>query len=237
MIAIRIFEITFPIFAVVLIGLGYGLRFKPDMNLPNRMNMSVFVPALLFSVLVDQAGQADLFGPLALGCALLVILPGLITWPLARLINMPPATLCPPMMFCNAGNLGLPLIVLTFGEAALTQAVILFIVCNLFHVTLGNMILGRTQRLGRLLLSPMIIATLLALLIGFAGIRVPDVIMQPVRLLGDICVPLMLFALGVRLLDTDFSEWRIGLAVGLSSPALGVLLALLLIPWLQLSPA
>jgi len=235
-IALRILEITFPIFAVVLVGLGYGLRFKPDMTLPNRMNMDVFVPALIFSVLTDNADQASLFGPLALGGAMIVLLPGAITWLVARLVRMSPATLCPPMMFANAGNLGLPLIVLTFGEDALSYAVILFIVCNFFHVTLGSYILSHESHIGKVLISPMILATLLALTLGFTGVVVPETLMQPIRLLGDICVPLMLFALGVRLMDTDFSEWRIGLLVGVLSPALGVTLVLLVAPWLQLAP-
>lgn len=236
MIALRIFEITFPIFAVVLVGLGYGLRFKPDMTLPNRMNMDVFVPALIFSVLTDKADQAGLFGPLALGGAIIVLLPGAVTWLVARVAQMSPATLCPPMMFANAGNLGLPLIVLTFGEDALPYAVILFIVCNFFHVTLGSYILSHESHIGKVLISPMILATLLALTLGFTGVVVPETLMQPIRLLGNICVPLMLFALGVRLTDTDFSEWRIGLLVGVLSPALGVTLVLLVSPWLQLAP-
>lgn len=236
MIALRIFEITFPIFAVVATGLVYGLRFKPDMTLPNRLNMGVFLPALLFSVLTDRTEPSSLFGPLALGATLVVLLSGLITWVVARAIRLSPATLCPPMMFANAGNLGLPLITLTFGESALAQAVILFIVCNFLHVTLGNYLLSHDSHIGRVLLSPMILATILALGLGFGGVEVPDVLMQPVRLLGDICVPLMLFALGVRLMDTDFSEWRIGVLVGLASPILGVTLVLLLSPWLQLTP-
>ncbi len=234
-IVLRIFEITFPIFAVVLVGLAYGVRFRPDMTLPNRMNMDVFIPALLFSVLIDKADQASLFGPLALAGALVVLMSGALAWLVARVIHMAPATLCPAMMFANAGNLGLPLIVLTFGETALPKAVVLFIVCNFLHVTLGTWLLNHRAALGKVLLSPMILATLLALVLGFGGITVPQVVMQPIRLLGDICVPLMLFALGVRLVDTDFSEWRIGLMAGLLSPALGIILVLLVTPWLELT--
>lgn len=205
------------------------------MTLPNRLNMDVFVPALLFSVLTDHAAYKSLFGSLAFATALIVLISGLIAWPLCRILKLSPATLCPPMMFRNAGNLGLPLIVLTFGEAALSQAVIIFIVCNFFHITLGTLILSRETHLLKVFSSPMIVATALALALGFAGVSVPELIMQPTRLLGDICVPLMLFALGVRLKDTDFSEWRIGLSVGVLCPVLGVALVLLLSPWLQLS--
>ena len=66
MIAIRIFEIAFPIFAIVAAGLLYARKFNPDMSLPNKMNMDVFVPALLFIVVYEQSGATGLFGNLAL---------------------------------------------------------------------------------------------------------------------------------------------------------------------------
>ena len=66
MIAVRIFEITFPIFVVILAGLLYARRFRPDMTLPNQLNMHVFIPALLFTVLIERTGVTGLFGPLAL---------------------------------------------------------------------------------------------------------------------------------------------------------------------------
>ena len=56
MIALRIFEISFPIFAIVAAGLFYARKFRPDMTLPNRLNMDVFIPCLLFSVLIERGG-------------------------------------------------------------------------------------------------------------------------------------------------------------------------------------
>ncbi len=236
MIAARIFEITFPIFTVVLVGLAYAKRFTPDMTLPNRLNMDVFVPALLFSVLTDQSGYENVFSSLAFGIAFIILISGLIGWQLSRYLNIPVPVLCPPLMFSNAGNLGLPLVVLTFGQQAMPQAVIVFIVCNFFHITIAPAIMHRDFNLASVATNPMMIATMLALGLGFGGVAVPDVILQPIRLLGNICVPLMLFALGVRLAETDLSEWRIGLLVAVLSPVIGVALALSVTPWLQLTP-
>jgi predicted permease len=60
-------------------------------------------------------------------------------------------------------------------------------------------------------------------------------IMQPISMLGNICVPLMLFALGVRLIDTDFSEWRIGMLAGVMAPLSGITIYFLVSPWLELT--
>tara|TARA_R110002072_G_scaffold14582_9_gene60234 strand:+ start:45854 stop:46180 length:327 start_codon:yes stop_codon:yes gene_type:complete len=74
MIAVRIFEITFPIFAIVAAGLFYAKKYRPDMVLPNRMNMDIFIPCLLFSVLIERGGISGLFGGLALAITLVILL-------------------------------------------------------------------------------------------------------------------------------------------------------------------
>ena len=53
MIDIRIFEITFPIFAIVAAGLLYARKFRPDMTLANRLNMDVFIPSAMYVVRPD----------------------------------------------------------------------------------------------------------------------------------------------------------------------------------------
>ena len=47
------------------------------------------------------------------------------------------------MMFNNSGNMGLPLIVLAFGAAALPGAVILFLVEMILHFSLGLWLMDR----------------------------------------------------------------------------------------------
>lgn len=235
MLALRILEITFPIFSIVGIGLIYGYFFRPDMALPNRINMDVFIPALLFSVLTDKAGEADLFGHLGLGVALIILLSGLISIPLAKGFILDFKTLSPPIMFGNAGNLGLPLMVLAFGQEALPFAVVMFIVCNFFHVTIGSYLLDKQTHILKAFSSPMLLATFFALSLNHFGLKVNEMILQPISMLGNICVPLMLFALGVRLIDTEFSEWRIGLLAGVMAPLSGITVYFAVSPWLDLS--
>ncbi len=46
------------------------------------------------------------------------------------------------------------------------------------------------------------------------------------HMLGEVSIPLMLFALGVRLLEIDFSDWRTGLLGALLCPLSGLAIAL-----------
>lgn len=84
-------------------------------------------------------------------------------------------------------------------------------------------------------MSPMILATLLALTLLLLNVTVPELILQPVSMLGNIAVPLLMFSLGVRLLDTELSEWRIGMLAAVLAPVIGVVLVFIITPMLDLT--
>lgn len=235
MIAIRIFEIAFPIFAIVTAGLLYARKFNPDMSLPNKMNMDVFVPALLFIVVYEQSGATGLFGNLALAVTLVVLLSGIVSIFVARLFHMQAKTLVPPIMFSNSANLGIPLVVLSFGEAALSTAVICFVVCNFFHITIVNIWLNKQRNLLNVFLNPMVITVILAAALSILEVEIPVSLLEPIRMLGDICVPLMLFALGVRLLEIKITEWKIGMLAAILAPVVGIAVVVLVIPFIELT--
>jgi len=235
MIALKIFEITFPIFAIVASGYFYARKYNPDITLPNRLNIDVFVPCLIFAVIYEKAGVSGLFGNLALAISIVVLLSGLIAFIVAKIFSIDPRTLCPPLMFGNAGNLGLPLVVLSFGESALTVAVICFVVCKTFHITIGVYLFSRQLNIFEILSSPRILSVFLAIIFSQLNINIPNAVLEPVRMLGNICIPLMLFGLGVRLIDIKISEWKIGLAVALLAPICGVTIVLLITPYIELT--
>lgn len=221
----QVFEIVFPIFAIVLLGYLYARRFGPDMASANRLNIEIFTPALIFSVLAGEGFELGRYAELAVAAAVVVLGSGLLAWPLARLSGFPSRVFLPPMMFNNSGNMGLPLALFAFGEAALPAAMILFLVENTLHFTVGNaMLTGHVNPL-RLLRMPMLLATLAGLLVAVLSIRVPGPLYQAIDLVGQVAIPLMLFALGVRMTGVDLSDWRIGLAGALVGPAAGMLVA------------
>lgn len=231
----RILSIVFPIFAVVLVGFLYGRRHAPDMAAANRLNLEIFTPALIFSVLAGKDFALDEYGALALGAALVVFGSGLIAWPLARLLGFRIKTFVPPMMFTNSGNMGLPLALFAFGEAALPAAVVLFLVENLLHFSVGNAMLEGRAHPRVLLRMPMLQAGLAGLAVSLLQLPIPEPIAQAVELLGQVSIPLMLFALGVRMTGVDLQDWRIGLAGAVICPVSGVLIAFVAAPALGLA--
>jgi len=62
------------------------------------------------------------------------------------------------------------------------------------------------------------------------------VAMRPIEMLGQICIPLMLFGLGIRLQSADLREWKIGLAAGIAAPIIGIICFLGIQPFIDLPP-
>jgi hypothetical protein len=144
----------------------------------------------------------------------------------ARLFGFQNKTFIPPMMFNNSGNLGLPLLVFAFGEQALAAAVVLFIVENTLHFSLGMKIMDSSASLLAISRIPILIATVGGLAVSMLDLQIPQLLATPINMLGQICIPLMLFALGVRLINIDWQDWKIGLAGALTSPLSGLAIAI-----------
>ena len=226
---LRILAIVFPIFAIVAAGWAYARYRKTrggiDMTFANQLNMEIFVPALIFAALSAKSFDLGAYDRLAIGALLMLLGSGLLAWWLARLLGEQPKTFAPPMMFVNAGNMGLPLLVLAFGEAALPAAAVLFFVENTLHYTLGTWLLDHKARLLNLWRVPVTFAALAAFAFKLAGIEIWPPLYLGIKLLGDVAVPLLLFSLGVRLAVSQFSDLRVGLIGMVFRPAAGMLLA------------
>jgi len=140
------------------------------------------------------------------------------------------------MMFNNSGNMGLPLMTLAFGEAALPAAVVLFLAENLLHYSLGTWMLDHRARLSNLWRVPVIAAAIAGLAVSLFKLPLWQPLWLGVKMLGDVSIPLLLFSLGVRLTDARLGDWKLSVVGALTAPATGILVALAVTPLLALSP-
>ena len=231
-----IFATLLPVFLIAGCGAAYGRFRTPDIRSLNTLNMELFVPLLVFAVLADrQAPLAD-YAWLAVAAICVVLGSGLVLLPLTKWLKLDARTFLPPMMFNNSGNMGVPLIVLAFGDEALPAAVVVFIVEMLLHFSVGLYMLDPRTSLLRLLRMPIVFASVLGLGVNVTGLPLPGWLLEAMHMLGGVCIPLMLFALGVRLLEIDFSDWRTGMLGAVLCPLSGLVIALPLMWLLPLTP-
>lgn len=221
----RIISILFPVFAITAIGYFVSLRRKPDMAQVNQLIADVFVPALVFGALAGRDFHVYEYRWLALAMLLITIACGAVGFVLARLLKISHRVLVPPMMFSNSVNLGVPVAVLAFGDRALQPAIVLFLISSLLHYSYGLWLLDHQARVSQMWRVPSLLAMLAGIAVSLLGIQVWQPAVTALRMLGDICIPLMLFALGVRLTDISFRGWSIGVISGLVRPAAGMLLS------------
>ena len=218
----RIADVIIPVFLIVAIGYGYARRKAPDMTAFNRIALDVLAPVLVYSALSSRDFHLAEHVPLLIGGTVLILGGGLLAWPLAHLVGAQPRTLVPVVMFNNSGNMGLPLALLAFGPAHFGAAVALFSVCNLFQFSIGARITSASARTRDLLTSPLMIATALGFVSALSDVRPPDVLLSGLKLLGDALLPMMLFALGVRLTSLTRAGLGLGLVGALARPLIGL---------------
>jgi malate permease and related proteins len=230
----RIASIILPVFSVIALGWLYARRVKPDMAVVNRISMNVLAPALVFSALSSKDFDVAANKLLLVGSVGVVLGSGLLAWPFARLMRSNVRTFVPPMMFNNCGNMGLPLAVLAYGAAGFSPMVALFTISPLLQFTLGVWIIDHHARFGNLVRNPMVIATVLGFAFAVIHPPVPEWLSVAIKLVGDALIPMMLLSLGVRLYESTFADWRIGVVGGLVCPLTGLAIAALLASALDL---
>jgi predicted permease len=224
--AARIAQVIVPVFLIVAVGFFYGRRARPDLTSFNRIVLDVLAPALVYSALAAKEFRLGDYTVLLLGGALLILASGVLAWLLARATHTQARTLVPVVMFNNCGNMGLPLALLAFGPENFGAAVALFSISNLIHFSLGARITSAHARTRDLLLSPLMIATALGFASAASGLRPPDVLFTGLKLMGEAMLPLMLFALGVRLTALQRQDVPRGLLGAFARPLIGLAVAL-----------
>lgn len=231
---LRILGILFPLFACAGLGYAYGYRHRPNMAVVNHLNMQIFAPFLVLWALLDKPFDVLNYRDLAIGGSVVILAPGLLLLPLVKACKINPKTFLPPMMFNNSGNMGIPLALFAFGQQALQAAVVLFIIEMVLHLTVGLFMLDHKTHPLALLKMPMIQATLVGLLLSHWHIALPEALANTIKLLGQVSIPLLLFSLGVSLLDINLHDWKLGLLGAIAGPVASLIGVLLVMPLLDL---
>ena len=231
----QIFEIVMPLLLIVLIGYFYGARVRPEMRITNQLVMDIFMPALIFHVMIQEDFYPSQYALLMFAGALLILGSGVVAFFVARVLGFSWRSFAPPAMFSNWANLGLPLYVLALGDIALDGGVMLIVTGNIICFTVGVYIYSGRLSGMQVMRTPILIAVMLGALINALNVTFPPAFMVPIDMLGKVAIPIMLFSLGVRLTRVSLSDSSIGLVMAALCPIAGVSLALLICSILPLS--
>jgi len=233
---LQVISIIAPLFLVVSAGYIYARFEKPDMQVINRMILQLFVPALVFHAMSQKDFQIMAYKGLAIGALAVILFSGVLAYLFSKLVGFKWRTFVPSMMFSNWGNLGIPLVVFTFGEDALNAAIILFVVGNTLQFTLGITLLSGKFSVTQLCKNPVVIAVVLGLLANMCDLTLPLMFDRSLEMLSQATIPLMLLSLGVRLQFAKWGDMRIAITGALFAPIVGLLIAYTMGLILELDP-
>lgn len=225
----EVLYITVPVFGIALLGFVYGKLNHGNIDSANRLNINLFVPALLLYALTEKIPNLAATSNIALAAAIVVIVPGLLVIPLANWLHIPRKAIVPAMMFNNSGNLGLPLATLAFGKEHLYLSIIAFLVSSTLHFSLGIWYLSGQFKARDLLLNPVFAATAVGLAMNLFSWHFPLMLKPGLEMLANVSIPLMLIALGVRLTDIEWHHWKAGVIGAILAPVTGLFAAWLAI--------
>ncbi|MAW57586.1 MAG: AEC family transporter [Oceanospirillales bacterium TMED33] len=232
----RILRSVIPVLIVVIIGYIYGRWRRPDISVINKLCMELLVPILIFSVLAGKNVQLEEYVILAIGVACIILGCGLITWLLCLFFKIEPKTFVPPMMFTNTGNLAFPLVLLAFGQDAMPAIVIVFIVSQFLHFSLGFYILDSQAKIINPISAPTVFATIAGIMVVLTPVELNETILIPLDFLANTGVTLVLFALGIRMNSVSTRDLKIAVLGAIWCPLVSLVIAFLLKPLLNLNP-
>ena len=229
----KIASITLPIFTLVLVGFLYSRRVKPDLGGANKLVVDIALPILIFISL-----SAKSFDPISAmsftgASIVLILLTGLIAWPFAKFSGASVQAFLPCAMFTNVGPIGIPLIALAYGPEGMAPAVVLLVISNILHFTLGAGVMSGKVDWRMVYANPLVWSTVLGVASSQLQITLPEWVQTSCTMIGSVLVPMMLMSLGARLASSQVADAWVGVRSGvliLIIRLAAVLLALWFIP-------
>jgi predicted permease len=156
-------------------------------------------PALVFTSLATKPLCAVDIAVIAVGALGILAGVGLFIFVYRSITGLVSAGFTLPVLFMNAGNMGIPLALFAFGEPGLQRGTLFYVVITLVHNTLGVYLLGGHGGAREIFRLPLIYAAILGLVCNLFQFKVPQPIFEPLSVLGLSVIPLMLVSLGYRL--------------------------------------
>ena len=223
----EVLTVVTPVFIIAGIGFMWIKRGLPfDNNTISTVVMMVGSPCLIYSSLTSNTPAIKDLIVMAGAAGFAIVVGLIIAASILKLLGWQLRTFVPAMVHANSGNMGLPLVLLAFGEEGLALGMAFFFVNSISQFTIGLSIASGTFHPGQLLRQPVIWAVALVILVLALDIQMPRWFNTTTQLLGGITIPAMLLMLGTSLARLNISSIKQTLTVSVLRLVLGLGLGL-----------
>ena len=232
----QILNVIGPIFVITIIGYVLErLSTKVDSRTISSLVLLIATPSLVFSTLTSLDIDAATLLKMALSAVLCVAVASVAGLVILRALKMSYRTFLPCLIMPNSGNIGLPLVLLAFGEKGLALGISFFFVIALLQYTVGTAISSGQYRLRDLARQPLVYSVILVAVVLLTKIKVPVIIATTTDLLGGMMIPAMLILLGTSLARLSVSDLRQAIIIAVARLGIGIATGLAVIGLISLS--
>lgn len=236
-------NIISPIFFLIAVGFVAQKKFKMDIRTLTRLNIYIFVPAVLFIKIYETEVTFRFFFQVLVYVSTIQIIMYFISIIISKVFKYDKGTskaFCNSLIFFNSGNYGLPLIdLVTKGDPiAVTSQVFIMLMQNITTNTIGvfQCSSGKQdtkQSIKNMFKMPSIYIILIVIVVKLLNVQVPALIMTPLEYVSRGFIAMALVTLGAQLseikMELRFRDVFVsGFTRLILSPILGALVLMLM---------
>lgn len=201
-----------PVFLLIAAGFVFAHWKKISLASVTEIVVYLGTPSLVFSSLASKPLFAGDIVELSAGILLIFIAVGLLIQLYFFLSGFNSRGFALPTLFMNAGNMGIPLALFAFGQEGMQRATLLYVIVTFLQYSLGIYILNGRGNWTEIFRLPLIYAAIAGLAFNLGQIKIPELLMQPIIMLGQATIPILLVSLGYRLHEVE--SLQLGHALG-----------------------
>jgi predicted permease len=224
---VDILNVVLPTFLVILVGFLIGKLSKIDMSSIVDVLFWVGIPALAFTSMLDKKIVLADAGKVWASSLIIMFGCGIVAWIVFRLLRQKHSGVYLPIMLMNTVNIPFPIISLLYGDEGIFAAVLFYIPNVIALYSLGIIILSRKNwkdGLKEMAKVPAIYAAVIGFACNLLTVHVPNLVQQPLSLIGKMVVPLALLILGFKLASVKITSFPTTVIASVIRIGVGLLL-------------
>ena len=233
---LKLFEVLFPVFFIVGIGVFLGKK-NPDIDTSfiTTYSGNFGTPALVIFALTAGSVSFEVFANFFIYAIILLALFGIVGLIFLVLMKKDYLRELPTFFLPNTGNMGIPICLFAYGEFGMGMAASISSLVVLLHFTLNIFLAKRAFDFDTIIKSPAFYAIIVTVLFLYFEQPIPQFVMNTVMLLAYGMIVMILMSLGIALTQMKVFSFKDSIITSIGRVIIGPIIGLIVIKIFNLS--
>ena len=233
---LKLFEVLFPVFFIVGIGVFLGKK-NPniDTSFITTYSGNFGTPALVIFALTAGSVSFEVFANFFIYAIILLALFGIVGLIFLVLMKKDYLRELPTFFLPNTGNMGIPICLFAYGELGMGMAASISSLVVLLHFTLNIFLAKRAFDFNTIIKSPAFYAIIVTVLFIYFEQPIPQFVMNTVMLLAYGMIVMILMSLGIALTQMKVFSFKDSIITSIGRVIIGPIIGLIVIKIFNLS--